>query len=77
MRSNVVFVGNVDESMGREQLKKLFRYYGKVKRITLLYDRGFGFVEMGTAEEAETVIRELNGFNFKGRVLSVKEAKAK
>ena len=37
--------------------------------------RGFGFVEMGCSQDADGAIRELNGYDFGGRALTVNEAK--
>ena len=37
--------------------------------------RGFGFVDMGSAEDADNAVRELNGYEMDGRQLNVNEAR--
>ena len=67
-------MGNICQSVTREQLQKLFSYYGGVKRVSIIEGRGFGFVEMSSPSEAETAQEELNGYEFKGLTLRVNEA---
>jgi RNA recognition motif-containing protein len=53
----------------------------KVEEVKLITDRdsgrprGFGFVEMGSSEDADKAIRELNGYELDGRALTVNEAR--
>ena len=53
----------------------------KVAEVRLITDRdtgrprGFGFVEMGSSEDADAAIRELNGYELDGRSLTVNEAR--
>lgn len=61
----------------------MFEGYGQVDRVSIMTDRdtgrsrGFGFVEMGNAEEGEKAIAALNGSQVGGRTLNVNEARPK
>lgn len=76
-----VFVGNLSYAVTQEDLTELFDPFGKVVSATVVMDRftgqskGFGFVEMGSGEEAEKAVQALNGKDLKGRNLTVAEAK--
>jgi RNA recognition motif-containing protein len=78
-----IFVGNLDFGATEESVRSLFEEYGAVERVSVLKDRdtgrsrGFGFVEMSNAEEADRAINALNGTNFGGRPLNVNEARPK
>ena len=78
-----IFVGNLAFTTTEEQLRNIFEQFGTVDRAAILTDRdtgksrGFGFVEMPNAEEAERAISGLNGSNFMGRALNVNEARPK
>lgn len=78
-----IFVGNLAFTTTEEQLRNIFEQFGTVDRAAILTDRdtgksrGFGFVEMPNAEEAERAIAGLNGSNFMGRALNVNEARPK
>jgi cold-inducible RNA-binding protein len=78
-----IFVGNLDFGATEESVRALFEEYGAVERVSVLKDRdtgrsrGFGFVEMTNADEADRAINALNGFNFGGRALNVNEARPK
>ncbi len=67
-----LFVGNLAYSVTDAELKKLFEPHGIVKSVKVISDkvtgrsRGFGFVEMRSADEARTAIEALNGTNSKG-----------
>jgi RNA recognition motif-containing protein len=62
-------------------LQKLFEPHGKVDSAQVVADRetgrskGFGFVEMGSDQEAEAATQALNGKESNGRMLTVNEAK--
>ena len=62
-----IYVGNMPYSMSEEDLKTLFGTYGSVSSARLVTDRengrakGFGFVEMGDASEAQAAIEAING----------------
>ncbi len=77
-----LYVGNLPFSADETQIRDLFSQNGReVSEVKLVTDRetgrprGFGFVEMGSGEAADTAIRELNGKDFGGRALTVNEAK--
>jgi cold-inducible RNA-binding protein len=77
-----LYVGNLPFSAGEDQIRELFEQNGRsVTEVRLVTDRdtgrprGFGFVEMGSNEDADGAIRELNGFEFGGRALTVNEAR--
>ncbi len=78
-----IFVGNLDFHATEEALRALFERYGTVNSARIMTDRdtgrsrGFAFVEMTDAAEAERAIAALNGFAFGGRALNVNEARPK
>ncbi|MFL5341727.1 MAG: RNA recognition motif domain-containing protein [Gemmataceae bacterium] len=76
-----IYVGNLVWECTSDDLLQLFQQYGAVKSAQVVIDRetnrsrGFGFVEMPNDEEALRAIEALNGFDMKGRPLTVNEAK--
>jgi RNA recognition motif-containing protein len=78
-----VYVGNLPHSTTEADLRNLFEAHGAVEKITLVTDRdtgrsrGFGFVEMTNASEADKAIAALNGTDLGGRTLTINEAKPK
>jgi RNA recognition motif-containing protein len=76
-----LYVGGLSYSVTDEQLRNLFAAHGTVESASVVRDRssdtsrGFGFVEMGTQEEAEKAIAALNSTEFEGRSLNVNLAK--
>jgi len=77
-----LYVGNLPFSAGEQEIRDLFGQNGRtVAEVKLITDRdtgrprGFGFVEMGSSEEAEAAINELNGYEMQGRPLTVNEAR--
>lgn len=78
-----IFVGNLDFGITEEQLRAAFAAYGAVETVTIVLDRdtgqprGFAFVEMSNAQEAENAIRSLDGTLLKQRALRVNEARPK
>jgi RNA recognition motif-containing protein len=76
-----LFVGNLNFKTNDDDLKELFGQAGTVDSATVMMDRatgrsrGFGFVEMGTEEEAQKAIQQFNGHEFQGRNLNVNEAR--
>jgi len=78
-----LYVGNLPHSTTEDQLRELFQAHGAVDRASIVTDRdtrrsrGFGFVEMTNAGEAEKAIAALNGTELGGRQLTVNEAKPK
>ena len=69
MNGAKLYVGNLSYSVTDEQLKELFSEYGEVKQANVIEGKGFGFVEMSAAEDAEKARKALNGSDFKGRAL--------
>ena len=74
MASTRLYVGNLKYATTNEQLQELFTVYGEVKQVNIIEGKGFGFVEMGTEEEAEKAKTALNGTDFLGRTLKIDEA---
>jgi RNA recognition motif-containing protein len=78
-----LYVGNLPHSTTEAELRNLFEAHGAVEKITLVTDRdtgrsrGFGFVEMTNASEADAAIAALNGTDLGGRTLTINEAKPK
>jgi len=76
-----LYVGNLSFDVDNTTLEELFSTYGTVADATVINDRntgrskGFGFVEMGTDEEAKAAIAGLDGQDCQGRALKVNEAK--
>ncbi|PWZ37892.1 ribonucleoprotein B, chloroplastic [Zea mays] len=72
-----LFVGNLPFSVDSAQLAGLFEQAGSVEMVEVVYDRmtgrsrGFGFVTMSSAEEAESAVEQFNGYAFQGRQLRV------
>lgn len=79
--SNKIYVGSLDYSVTSDQLGELFAQAGKVISATVITDKysgrskGFGFVEMSNAKEAEEAIKMFNGKDFQGRSIIVNEAR--
>lgn len=78
-----LYVGNLSFRTTGEELRELFAQAGTVESVSVIEDRetgrsrGFGFVEMATAEEAAAAIEQFNGKDLGGRNLTVNEAKPK
>ena len=76
-----LYVGGLSYSVTDSQLRDLFTSHGTVESAKVVTDRdsdrsrGFGFVEMGTQEEAEKAIAALNGTQQDGRSLTVNISK--
>lgn len=76
-----IYVGNLEYSIGEEDLKSVFEEYGKVKRVHLPIERetgrkrGFGFVEMTDEADEEKAIAALDGAEWLGREMKVNKAK--
>ena len=76
-----LFVGNLPYSMDSNKLGELFSQAGTVQSAKVISDkysgrsRGFGFVEMASADEAKKAIEMFNGKDIEGRQLVVNEAR--
>ncbi len=78
-----LYVGNIGFDVTENDLQDAFAACGTVVEANLMMDRdsgrprGFGFVTMGSPEEAQKAISALNGADLKGRNLTVNEARPK
>jgi len=75
MQGNKLYVGNLTYAVTKEDLETLFGSHGEVKEVTIIQGKGFGFVEMGSEEQANAAKDALDGSDFKGRTLKVNEAR--
>jgi RNA recognition motif-containing protein len=75
-----LYVGNLAYGITNPDLEHIFGRYGAVRSAMVIMDRetgrskGFGFVEMGTDQEARAAVAVLNGKDVEGRTLTVREA---
>lgn len=78
-----IYVGNISWGLSDQDLANLFTPFGEVSSAKIVTDKftqrskGFGFVEMPNAEEAEAAIAQLNGSEVEGRNLVVNESHPK
>ncbi|KAF8975085.1 hypothetical protein BGZ46_009441 [Entomortierella lignicola] len=78
---NNLFVNSLSAKTEASDLEDLFGKYGKVEKVQIMYDphsresRGFAFVTMVRAEDADAAMQVLSGFELHGRAMSVKLAK--
>ncbi|MFQ5829940.1 MAG: RNA recognition motif domain-containing protein [Candidatus Methylomirabilia bacterium] len=76
-----LFVGGLSFSTSGDRLREIFSAAGNVEAATVVTDRdtgrsrGFGFVEMETAEEAQQAVSRFNGQELDGRQIKVELAK--
>ncbi len=76
-----LYVGNLAYSVDKSRLEEMFADFGAVVSAQVIMDRetnrskGFGFVEMGSDQEAQAAIAALNGKSMDGRNLTVNEAR--
>lgn len=79
--SNKLYVGNLSYAVCDNDLQQAFSPFGNVQSAKVMMERdtgrskGFGFVEMGSAEEAQAAIEALHGTNMGGRDLTVNVAR--
>ena len=79
--SSKLYVGNLPFDITEEELRNLLSAHGPVNEITVVMDkvtgraRGFAFAEMNSNEAATAAIQGLNGKDWKGRALTVNEAR--
>ena len=78
-----LYVGNLSWGVTEDQLREMFTPYGTVQTAQVVMDRdtgrskGFGFVEMGSEQEAQAAITGMNGQMVDNRALTVNEARPK
>jgi RNA recognition motif-containing protein len=76
-----IYVGNMSYDVTEADLRAAFEAFGAVASVNLITDqssgqpKGFGFVEMPSASEAQAAIAGLNGKEFMGRALNVNVAR--
>lgn len=76
-----IYVGNLSRNVTEQELREAFEAFGQVATATIIKDKfsgeskGFGFVEMPTAAEAQSAIQGLNGKDLKGRTINISEAR--
>ena len=79
--SNKLFVGNLSFNTTENDLQDAFAAHGTVTETNLMMDhmtnrpRGFAFITMSSAEEAQKAIAAMNGKDMDGRALTVNVAK--
>ena len=75
-----MYIGNLSYNVKESDLRQVMEEYGTVESVKLITDRetrrskGFAFVEMPESSEASDAIKELNGAEYAGRPMVVKEA---
>lgn len=76
-----IYVGNMSYDVKEDDLRQLFGEFGDVQSASVITDKvsgrskGFGFVEMAEQEAGQAAIDGLNGKEFKGRTVTVSEAR--
>jgi RNA recognition motif-containing protein len=76
-----IYVGNLSYSVTSEDLREVFGEYGEVASAEVVQDKfsgqskGFGFVDLPDNSDADRAIKELNDQVYKGRKMTVNEAK--
>jgi RNA recognition motif-containing protein len=79
--SNKLYVGNLSFRVTNEDLHDYFAAAGTVESANVVFDRetgrsrGFGFVEMGSEDDANNAIAQFNGQEYDGRNMVVNEAR--
>ena len=79
--ANKLYVGSLSYDTTEDSLKSTFEAAGTVQSATIIIDKmsnrskGFGFVEMGSDEEAQKAIEMFNGKELDGRAIVVNEAR--
>ena len=77
-----IFIGNLSYNVTEGDLRQAFEDFGQVASATVIKDKlsgrskGFGFVEMPIQAEAQSAIAALNGHAYKGRTITVNEARS-
>ncbi len=78
-----IYVGNLSPATTEEDLREAFGRFGHAESVNIITDkftgesRGFGFVELPDAAQAQEAIAGLNGMELGGNILTVNEARAK
>ena len=78
-----LYVGNIPHHTTEDELRTIFQQHGAVEKVSVVMDRetgrarGFAFVEMTNAGEADKAIAALDGTDLGGRAMKINEAKPK
>jgi RNA recognition motif-containing protein len=77
-----IHVGNLPPDTTEEDLMKLFSRFGKVKSVKIIkypssLSKGYGFIDMPAPPEAEEAIINLKAKDFRGKIISVGEARSR
>jgi RNA recognition motif-containing protein len=76
-----IYIGNLNYRVKEVDLQQVIEEYGAVESVKIIKDRetgkskGFAFIEMNNDAQAKQAIEELNGSEFEGRTMIVKEAR--
>jgi RNA recognition motif-containing protein len=76
-----MYVGNIPYNATEVELREMFSEIGEIDSLKIMKDqftdrsKGFGFIEMVNEEDAKKAISTLNGKDFKGKSLTVAEAR--
>ena len=76
-----IYIGNLNYRVKESDLQQVRETYGTVESVKIIKDRetgkskGYGFVEIAEEELAKEAIEKLNGSEFEGRTMVVKEAR--
>lgn len=76
-----IYIGNLSYTTTEDELRQAFEGFGQVNSVNIILDRetgrsrGFAFVEMGSDDEANAAITEMNGKELGGRTLTVNQAR--
>ena len=74
MAGSKLRVGNFAPTMTKEELGAIFAEFGRVRQVEIIRDKGFGFVEMFKKSEAKKAAEALDGSDYEGHTLEVREA---
>ena len=78
-----IYIGNLSYKVRENDLREVMEDYGTVDSVKIIKDRdtgkskGFAFIEMANDADAQRAIEELNGAEYEGRTMVVKEARPK
>ncbi|MBY0529756.1 MAG: RNA-binding protein [Rhabdochlamydiaceae bacterium] len=79
--SKKLYVGSLPYSTTEDELRGLFESFGEIESVRIITDKftgmskGFGFVEMANADDAQKAVEGMNGKQLNGRTLIVNEAR--
>ena len=74
MPNKTLYVGNFPYDVTEADLRELFQPYEPLTEVRMMGNRGFSFIELD-AQKADSAVADLNGRDFRGRPLTVNEAR--